>query len=272
LRRAMRKAGYNGTAAYAVYMVLTDLADKTTGIIPDDRQPTYRGLMYLCGGISSRTLDGALARLESDGWVTRHQVAGYARRTFYGLRVGESRPAREAPVSGAERVARHRAVRDQFWAEAARLVTLAQDKDVTLRESTTVTAEESTNVTANRGTNQPPCNAPERYKAQVRGTKSLPLNVSPQQTSVTTAGGAVKDLPQEPPTAPPPVDSGPQVFAGGHPQSRAEPSNPPRWRSGGYRGVNDGPCARCRQLHERYGPNGSPLCPACWALKRKETA
>jgi hypothetical protein len=283
LRKAIRNAGYGGTAPYKVYdALLSQCYGNDTTV-----QVTWDTLQEKLGGMPWWTFKDARDHLGREGWLTWHRGTGWGRPNIYELHHGQAclcRPGRGNPMTAAERKFRSR-----FWAEAARLVTLSLERDAALaqdKDEADVTLSLDKDVTLTNDKDEPNVTTDERDIPQVDAAFVPCINVSPQETPVTTTGGSVKDAPSKPSALldasfspagdePSPVGERQQPsslalgeLSGGisHTGSLRSPvyendlANPV-WAV--IAATTTGPCARCCQLCERYGDGGKPLCDNC---------
>lgn len=269
MRKAIRTAGYDGTAAFFVYTALLGRCYGDTATV----QVTWRTLQKTLGGMPWQTFSDALAHLERHGWLTRERTAGHGRPTVYTLHLGlacQCRPGRGHPATSAERMRKLRARR-----QTTGVVTLTQDKDEPGDEPSDVTVSLDKDVTANRDKGcdaqpeqrWPGCDTDERHIPQVRGHFSPYMYVSPGKSTETTTGGSVNDTPETaspdvtvsqdkgagvatPRTAIPPIGATlPELGDDG--DSPADPNSHPRSRSDDYPPAGPSLLADARRDTER---------------------
>jgi len=298
LRKAIRTAGY-GTAPFLAYMTLLGLCYDDDATV----QVTWRALQARSGGMANATLDRALKHLERHGWLARERAAGQGSPAVYTLHLGlacQCRPGRGHPTTSTERMRKLRARR-----QTAGIVTLTGSKDVTATGSKECDGQrEQTWPGCDTSERHIPqvdvAIAPYMYVSPGKTTettaggavKNTPSDASPDVTVTGSKGVGVTTprtaIPPVGATLPQPGDDGDSpADASSHPRSRSDdypPAGPSLLANArgdtsrdleigvsaeGPWGYETGPCARCRQPCHRYGPDGSPLCPACWALRGK---
>lgn len=90
LRAAIKKAGLLARDKL-VFMLLLDLSDYGTAVIPDRFQPRSIDHIAKMAEISRRTIQRSAAHLESHGWIARtRDAAGRGYSTKYAFSIGET--------------------------------------------------------------------------------------------------------------------------------------------------------------------------------------
>jgi hypothetical protein len=210
MRRASRTAGFT-LSLFTVINALLALCTPA-GVIPPERQPTFRCLQELCNQMSSATLSKALAHLERHGWLARLRIG---RRIFYVVAFGDPCECRGHPSTSTERMRRFRERR--------------KAEDVTLTRSKDVTPE---------GSNQePPTASLSRHKPLLSGPIPLEVSDLSQKPAQVRASALEPDVPPVPPRRD--VEDQPGTDATGGSQScrLAEPEVPELTGTAGLRDV-----------------------------------